>query len=137
MERLWAFAGLLEFETILTFSFDYVILYDTRKELIMSTMVSARIPSDVYARGVKKLKGIDSNVTDLVRAAFDYVISTDKLPSENCMSVKPGKRSLSKEQALEFNTLFYGATQPLNLPEHFDYKKELADGLVEEYEALS
>ena len=103
----------------------------------MSTMVSARIPSDVYARGVKKLKGIDSSVTDLVRAAFDYVISTEKLPSEKCTPVKPGKRSLSKEQAAQFNSLFYGSMQPLNLPENFDYKEELEGGLEAEYEALS
>ena len=103
----------------------------------MSTMVSARIPSDVYARGIKKLKGIDSSVTDLVRAAFDYVISTEKLPAEENVKVKPGKRNFSKEQALEFNSLFYGSSHPLNLPEDFDYKKELAEGLEVEYEALS
>lgn len=103
----------------------------------MSTMVSARIPSDVYARGVKKLKQIDANVTDLVRAAFDYVISTERLPAEESVVVKPGMRSLSKEQTIEFNALFYGSTQPLNLPEDFDYKNELSVVLIEDYETLS
>ena len=103
----------------------------------MSTMVSARIPSDVYARGVKKLKGIDSSVTDLVRAAFDYVISTESLPLENSPVLQPGKRHLSKEQAIEFNKMFYGTNKRLDLPQDFDYKKELADGLHTDYEALS
>lgn len=103
----------------------------------MSTMVSARIPSDVYARGVKKLKAMDSNVTDLVRAAFDYVISADRLPMEDSVRIKPGIRNLSREQASEFNEMFYGSNQSFNLPENFDYKSELSVELREEYEALS
>ncbi len=103
----------------------------------MSTMVSARIPSDVYARGVKKLKTMDSSVTDLVRSAFDYVISTEKLPVEESVQIKPGMRSFSREQAFKFNEMFYGSSQSFNLPENFDYKSELSAELREEYEALS
>ena len=102
----------------------------------MSTMISARIPSDIYAQGIKKLKGMDSCVTDLVRAAFDYVISTGKLPTDDAAMVKPGTRSFSKEQALKFNSMFYGSNEPLDLSDDFEYKKAV-NRFECEYEALS
>lgn len=43
--------------------------------------VSARVPREIRDRGDAALKRIDSSVTDLVNAAFEYVIETGKLPS--------------------------------------------------------
>jgi antitoxin component of RelBE/YafQ-DinJ toxin-antitoxin module len=103
----------------------------------MSTMVSARIPNDVYERGVKKLKHIDSNVSDLVRAAFEYVIESEKLPSENNIPIKPGKKELVGKEARKFNQMFSLEEETLNLPENFDFKEELSKGMKDNYEALS
>ncbi len=103
----------------------------------MSTMVSARIPSDVYSRGVKNLKRMDSNVTDLVRAAFEYVALTEQLPSSTNAALKPGVRKFTPEQAREFQEMFGSEEGSINLPDNFDYKKELAEGKRRDYEALS
>lgn len=103
----------------------------------MSTMVSARIPSEVYAQGIKKLKDMNSCVTDLVRAAFDYVIATGKLPTEDAAMVRPGMRSFSKEQASRFNSMFYGSSEPIDLSDDLDYKNSCQWDLDAEYEALS
>lgn len=104
----------------------------------MTQMISARVPSDVYAQGIKKLNKLDSSVTALVNAAFDYVIATDKLPVENEMKIKPGTRKLTKKQIQEFNTLFDSSSaEVISLPANFDYKSELATNLGDDYEALS
>ena len=50
---------------------------------------------------------------------------------------KPMNRSLSQVQVSEFNEMFYGSGKSLVLPQDFDYKKELTDGLKAEYETLS
>ncbi len=104
----------------------------------MTQMISARVPSDVYAQGIKKLNKMDSSVTELINAAFDYVIATDKLPVVDKMKIKPGTRRLTKNQKREFNTLFNGSnSEAVNLPTNFDYKSELSSELRAEYEALS
>ena len=100
-------------------------------------MVSARIPTDVYERGVKNLKSIDSNVTDLVRAAFEYVNSSKKLPSQTRNLIEPGKKQLTGARAIEFNEMFFCESESLNLPENFDFKEELSNNLKSDYEALS
>ena len=100
-------------------------------------MVSARIPTDVYERGMKNLKNIDSSVTDLVRAAFEYVISSKELPSENSKLIEPGKKQLSGTQAIEFNEMFFCEPDSLELPADFDFKRELSNDLKSDYEALS
>ena len=103
----------------------------------MSTMVSARIPTDVYSRGVKNLKRMDSNVTDLVRAAFEYVALTEQLPNNNNTALKPGVRRFTPKQAREFQEFFGPEEGEIELPDDFDYKKELAEGKRRDYEALS
>ena len=103
----------------------------------MSTMVSARIPNDVYERGVKRLKHIDSNVTDLVKSAFEYVIVSEKLPTEDRSSISPGKKKLTGKKAVEFNEMFAGGLSSINLPENFDYKEDLSSEMRRDYEALS
>ena len=103
----------------------------------MSQMVSVRIPRDVYLRGIKKLKSIDSNVTELVRSAFDYIISTEKLPGETRSKIEPRIRSLTKDQKLEFADMFYGNANSFDLSDDFDYKNELSRNLKNDYEAIS
>ena len=104
----------------------------------MTQMISARVPSDVYAQGIKKLNKLDSSVTELINAAFNYVIATDKLPIEDEMKIKPGTRKLTKKQAQEFNRLFgNNSAELISLPANFDYKSELATNLGDDYEALS
>lgn len=102
-----------------------------------STMVSARIPNDKYEQGIRKLKKLDSNVSDLVKAAFDYVIKAEQLPVQTQSNLKPGKRHLKGKKLAEFNLLFGANDAPLTLPENFDYKDALASEIAADYEAIS
>ena len=103
----------------------------------MSTMVSARIPNDVYDRGIKNLKRMDSNVTDLVRAAFEYVSQTEKLPGQDDAVPKQGIRKLTKKQMQEFGSMFGNAESEIDLPDNFDYKREMLQCKRRDYEAIS
>ena len=46
----------------------------------MDAMVSARVPVEIKKRGDSKLREIGSSATELVNAAYDYVIKCGKLP---------------------------------------------------------
>ena len=47
----------------------------------MDAMVSARVPIEIKQRGDKRLKEIGSTATELVNAAYHYVIEHGELPA--------------------------------------------------------
>ena len=46
----------------------------------MSHVVTARVPAGIRERGVDVLREIGSNTSELINAAFAYVIQTHELP---------------------------------------------------------
>ena len=63
----------------------------------MDPVVTAHVPEGVRDRGVEVLKSIGSTTSELVNAAFDYVIQAKELPRFE-QAKRGGVRSLSKEQ---------------------------------------
>lgn len=80
--------------------------------------ISARVPREIRDQGDAALKRIDSTVTDLVNAAFEYVIKTGKLPDarEHLLLEKKGSQKLTQQQKAEF-TAFMQATSFAVAPE--------------------
>ena len=48
----------------------------------MDAMVSARVPAEIKKQGDRKLKEIGSSATELVNAAYAYLLEHGKLPEE-------------------------------------------------------
>jgi addiction module RelB/DinJ family antitoxin len=47
----------------------------------MNTMVTARVPQEIKNQGDLILKNMGASVTELINAAYEYVIKTSSLPS--------------------------------------------------------
>ena len=70
-----------------------------QKEQIMSTVVTARVPEGVRARGVDILHEIGSSTSELINAAFEYVIKERKLPKPQSQPHgEPLPRTIGREQ---------------------------------------
>ena len=63
----------------------------------MDPVVTARVPEGVRDRGVEVLKDIGSTTSELINAAFDYVIQAKELPRFE-QARRGEARTLSKEQ---------------------------------------
>lgn len=65
----------------------------------MNPVVTARVPEGVRARGVDVLREIGSSTSELVNAAFDYVIKERRLPTPEAPAKgAPDRRSISGRQ---------------------------------------
>lgn len=73
----------------------------------LDSTVSARVPREIRSQGDAALKRIDSSVTDLVNAAFEYVIKTGSLPAANTkqLTAKQKERKFTVEQRAAFDKL--------------------------------
>ena len=68
----------------------------------MNPVVTARVPEGVRARGVDVLREIGSSTSELVNAAFEYVIKERKLPRPQPRTTDGADaRALSPEQLSE------------------------------------
>ena len=74
----------------------------------MDAMVSARVPVEIQKQGDSKLKEIGSSATELVNAAYKYVLEHGKLPGqeEEDGPEQPRTKTLSGTDALAFSTLW-------------------------------
>ena len=70
----------------------------------MDAMVSARVPVEVKKQGDRKLKEIGSTATELVNAAYSYVIETGTLPMRHKLETvsEPQVKTLSGDAAKAF-----------------------------------
>jgi antitoxin component of RelBE/YafQ-DinJ toxin-antitoxin module len=106
----------------------------------MDAMVSARVPVEVKKQADKKLREIGCTATDLINAAYRYVLEENALPA-SAASVKQGKtdRILAPEQLAAVRKFLESTT--FAVPDgNFDghsYDKIIADGRCADYEALA
>ena len=63
----------------------------------MSTMVSARVPTELYEQVGEMLQDAGATTTQLINGAFRQFRDTGRLPGEGA-GVAPGARSLSARQ---------------------------------------
>lgn len=104
--------------------------------------ISARVPDEVRRQGLSRLRAQGATVSDLVNAAFDYLIQTDELPGRASKGQGRhgplGARALSPAQANELRRSLEATTFPDAVPaDGGDYKAAITEGRRRDYEALS
>lgn len=112
----------------------------------MDSIVTARIPVEVKNQVSEVLESLGSNTTQLINAAFEYVLVTGKLPDareESSLesSSKGVSRQLSEKDKEELASLFGKISVPA--PASFwndlgdsTYKEAISEWRSNDYEAL-
>ncbi len=106
----------------------------------MDTTVSARIPVEVKKQADKKLRDMGSSPTELINAAYRYVLKENRLPVASAKATAgKRKRSLNKEQQRQLKEFLAKATfaVPEEALEGKTYKEIIAEGRRADYEALA
>lgn len=106
----------------------------------MDSVVTARVPVEVRRQGNEVLRSLGSTPTQLVNAAYEYVIVRGTLPgADSAGSPKPGKRVLSSQERVQLAEFFTATTAPIS-EEYWrgkTYKQLLEEGRLADYEALA
>ena len=103
----------------------------------MDAMVSGRIPVEMKERGAALLTEIGATQTELIRAAYEYLIAEGKLPVPNAELAGPAALTERDMAALEqFINETTFAVDPA-FWDGFDYKETIAEGRRADYEALA
>ena len=112
----------------------------------MDSIVTARIPVEVKNQVSEILESLGSNTTQLINAAFEYVLVTGKLPDahEGTLLESSGKgssRQLSEKDKEQLASLFGKISVPA--PASFwndlgdsTYKEAISEWRSNDYEAL-
>lgn len=112
----------------------------------MDSIVTARIPVEVKNQVTEVLESLGSNTTQLINAAFEYVLVTGKLPDahEGTLLESSGKgssRQLSEKDKEQLASLFGKISVPA--PASFwndlgdnTYKEAISEWRSSDYEAL-
>ena len=103
----------------------------------MDAMVSARVPVEIKKRGDSKLKELGSSVTELVNAAYRYVIEHGELPGAvvSEQAVEPQVKTLSGDAARAFREQ-WRPREVLEMPAYDGSNfKELLNETKDEYYA--
>lgn len=116
----------------------------------MADIVTARVPSEIRRQGNEALKALGATPTQLINAAYEYVIEHGSLPSQrrsrevseqHAGSSSDGvvRRVLGADAARELGELIAEST--FDIPESFwggrSYKEMIAEGRRADYEALA
>ena len=78
----------------------------------MHAMVTARVPLEIRDQVNAKLRSIGSSPTELVNAAYDYVLATGELPDAQ-RGESPLRITLTDAQANELRFRLRQATRPV------------------------
>ena len=104
----------------------------------MSKMVSARIPDALFAQGCAQLEELGASQTQLIRAAFDYLLKERALPSSSSREEGTTRRALSPEQRRSLERKLASCRLGVSIPSEVAYDKEMAHrGREAKYEAVS
>ena len=112
----------------------------------MDSIVTARIPVEVKNQVSEVLESLGSNTTQLINAAFEYVLVTGKLPdthegTTSELSARGSSRQLSEKDKEQLASLFGKISVPA--PASFwndlgdsSYKEAISEWRSNDYEAL-
>lgn len=104
----------------------------------MSKMVSARIPDALFAQGCAQLEELGATQTQLVKAAFDYLLQERSLPRPLREKKEAVQRRLSTEQRASLERKLASCQLDISIPSDVGYDKEIAhQGRKAKYEAVS
>lgn len=102
----------------------------------MSKMVSARVPDALFDQGSIQLEKLGATTSDLIKAAFEYVLREHALP----LDPKPSspKRRLTKAQATALRDSLAACSLHLDIPSDVAHDKRIArEARIERHEALA
>ncbi len=102
----------------------------------MSKMVSARIPDALFDQGSAQLEDLGVTPSELIKAAYEYVVKERALPQQ----VRPisQKRKLSKQQLQALRAKLSACSLDLDIPADVSYDKSLIrEAKAAHYEALA
>ena len=91
----------------------------------MSKMISARIPDALYSQASIQLASLGASTSDLVNAAFEYVLEEHALPTAHPSKNKQKKRALSKDQKQLIKNMFKNCMLDLDIPDDIKADKDL------------
>ena len=112
----------------------------------MDSIVTARIPVEVKNQVSEVLESLGSNTTQLINAAFEYVLVTGRLPdahegTTSELSARGSSRQLSEKDKEQLASLFGKISVPA--PASFwndlgnsTYKEAISEWRSSDYEAL-
>ena len=112
----------------------------------MDSIVTARIPVEVKNQVSEVLESLGSNTTQLINAAFEYVLVTGRLPdahegTTSELSARGSSRQLSEKDKEQLSALFGKISVPA--PASFwndlgdsSYKEAICEWRSNDYEAL-
>lgn len=92
----------------------------------MHAMVTARVPTEIRDQVNARLRAIGSSPTELVNAAYDYVLRTGELPDPQ-PAESPLRITLTEAQANELRFRLRHATRPVP-PSFWGPSGALAEG---------
>lgn len=103
----------------------------------MSKMVSARVPDALYEQGALQLSTLGSSTSELINAAFEYLLQEHRLPTPP-HSVISSKRRLPPEQAQRLKELLDACTLDVDVPSDIAYDKQaIREARSAKYETLT
>ena len=103
----------------------------------MDPVVTARVPEGIRSRGVDVLKEIGSSTSELVNAAFAYVIQEHKLPKSKDVVSKASLRQVSAQQLAQARSFMEDVC--IAVPQQWDrrtFEDLLEEVRAEQYESL-
>lgn len=102
----------------------------------MSKMVSARVPDAVYESACSALRDIGSSPSELVNAAFEFVLKNKALPLQEREAQAP--RRLSKDQRAKLARVFADCTLGISPVDDVAQDKRIVrEARVTKHEALA
>ncbi len=102
----------------------------------MSKMVSARIPDALFDQGSAQLEDLGVTPSELIKAAYEYVVKERALPQQ----ARPisQKRKLSKQQLQALRAQLSACSLDLDISADVSYDKSLIrEAKAARYEALA
>ena len=104
----------------------------------MSKMVSARIPDALYSQASIQLASLGASTSDLVNAAFEYVLEEHALPTAHPAKSKQKKRALSKDQKQLIKSMFKNCMLDLDISDDVEADKRYAQAVrASKYEDIA
>ena len=105
----------------------------------MDAFVSARVPVELKIQVSELLRQMGATQSELVNAAFSYVLATGELPRPARQQNQIGARRLTDSQIQAVKRRLRETTYPVpeSVWEGKSYKEILAEERAAEYEALS
>lgn len=92
----------------------------------MSKMISARVPDPLYDQVSACLSSLGATPSDLVNAAFEYVLNEHALPGAATQSCKKERKKLTAQQKRKLADVFRGCTLGIEMPNDASYAKQIA-----------